>query len=80
MPSRGAGPWSSLKADSNPVLQMDRIYCSEDEEEEEEGGLERSQGDLEEHVRAIYPTSSWGLGICKLLFCSETFGLTDRLA
>ena len=53
---------------SNVALQMDRVYCSKDEEEEEDRGLELSQGDLEERIRTVYPAKSWGLGICELLF------------
>ena len=57
MLSNGTYPWSRFAVDSNFRLQMDRVYYSEDEDEEEEEdrGLERSQGDLEERIRAVCP-------------------------
>lgn len=66
MLSSGTGPGSPSVVGFNVVLQMDRVYCSKDEEEEEDGGLERPQGDLEERIRTICPAKPWRLGICEL--------------
>ena len=70
MLSNGVCLWSPFAVYSDRWLQMDRVYCSKGEEEEEDRGLERSQGDLEERVRAVCPTNAWGLGMRKLLFYS----------
>ena len=74
MLSSGACPGSPLEVSSNLGPQMDRIYCPEDEEEEEDGGLELSQGDLEERVRTVCPANPWRPGICELL---SYFGAPD---
>ena len=70
MLSSGAYPGYSSVMYSHSWLQMDRVYSSKDEDEEEEEvrGLERSQRDLEERIRPVYPSKSRGLGICEPLF------------
>ena len=75
MLSSGACPGSPFAVYPDRWLQMDRVYCSkdEDEEKEEDRRLGRSQGDLEECVRAVCPANSWRLGIRELLFCSVNF-------
>jgi hypothetical protein len=80
MLSSGMCPGSPPEVYSNLGPQMDRIYRPEDEEEEEDRGLERSQGDLEERVRTICPANSWRLGICELLSYSGAPDLTYRSA
>jgi len=56
----------SFMVDSDVGLQMDRVYFSKDEEEEEEGGLERPQGGMEERIRALCSAKSRRLGIREL--------------
>lgn len=60
------------------LAQMDRVYCAKGEEEEKDRGLERSQGNLEERIRAVCPANSWRLGICELFFSFETSDLTGN--
>ena len=69
---------SPFKIDSNIGPQMDGIYCSKGEEEEEDRGLQRPQGDLEECIRTLCPANLWRLGICELLPRSEASDLTKH--
>ena len=50
MLSSGMLPGPFFKVSPHVRPQMDRVYCSKDEEEEEETRLEGTQGDLEERV------------------------------
>jgi len=59
--------------DSDGALQMDRVYCSKDEEEEEERGLQRSQGGVEKCIRALCSAEPRRLGICELSSRSGNF-------
>jgi len=67
MLSNGTYLWPCFVVGSNVRLQMDRVRCSKDKAEVEDGGLECWQVDLEERVRVVCPGRSWRLGICKPL-------------